>query len=685
METEQGPSLLEHLTEEDLATTKIIAGVPIYNYHFANPIGGMNPSALELAQAKTWIINFPDSYSDDDIHAFCSGLTGQSSCDYEGHPSEGGIDFAEFVGTEQELENAIKDHPNLTPKFVEPEMPVSTDPAEADEEENAALLEVAGNIPWGLDRIDDYDGTDGSYNLPAGSTQGLGAHVYVADTGVRVSHQDFGGRAVSAIESLTGGAPKECDKNPQDCAVDRHGHGTHCAGTVGGTQYGVAKKTNIYGVKVLSDRGSGGFGGIMKSLDWVMQKGKKPAVWSASLGGPGRSQSAETSFARALQNGVTVSVAAGNSRSDACNFNPAWAPSAITVGASYVTSGRDQRAGFSNFGKCVDIFAPGVGTLSASHRSDTGTATMSGTSMACPHVSGAAAVLLADNPGLSPKGLWTLMQYTAHPNKVSDPKGTPNLMLYTGGSTMPTQGPTTTAPPTTTTLPPTIPPMGSSCNFEQNLCGWQSVKQGTQFEWTRKSGRTSSGSTGPDRAKGGNYYMYIETSYPRQKGHRAILRACGVQMPAQMAFDYHMYGGTMGTLAIMQNGKTMWSKSGNQGNAWKKAVVDLTGTGCVDVVGTRGRSYTGDAAIDNLNIYHHQVTTQQPTQPPQTQPPTQPPYFSTQPPQTQPPPTQPPYFSTQPPTQPPHQKLEQKLNDLDKKVEEIIKLLKNLPTKSPTL
>jgi hypothetical protein len=222
--------------------------------------------------------------------------------------------------------------------------------------------------------------------------------------------------------------------------------------------------------------------------------------------------------------------------------------------------------------------------------------------------------------------------------------------------------------------------MGSYCDFEKNFCGWNVVQPGgsVKFKWTRKAGRTSSGGTGPDRAKGGSYYAYIETSYPRRNGDRAVLRACGVQMPAFMVFDYHMYGGTMGKLAIVQNGKEVWSKTGNQGNAWKNAVVDLKGTGCVDIVGIRGRSYTGDAAIDNLSIYAHQGT----TQPPQTQAPTQPPYFSTQPPQTQAP-TQPPYFSTQPPTQPPHQKLEQKLNDLDKKVDEIIKLLKNLPTQAP--
>jgi serine protease len=455
------PSLLELLTEADLATTKIIAGVPVYNYHFANPEGGMNPSAMELAQAKTWVINFPDSYTDGDIHEFCKDPPGNSKCDYEGHPDENGLDFAEFTGTESELELILQGHPSLNPQFIEPDMPVSAIPDEDYEEGGGSFLEDGANTPWGLDRIDDLAGTDGSYVLPTGSKQGQGAHVYVADTGVHVRHQDFEGRAQPSIESLGCGAPKECSATDYNCAADRHGHGTHCAGTVGGKIYGVAKRTALYGVKVLSDRGSGSFCGIMKSVDWVAQKGKKPAVWSASLGGPGRSMSAETAFAKALKAGVTISVAAGNSRSDACNFNPAFAPSAITVGATQMSGSADKRAGFSNFGKCVDIFAPGVGIRSASHRNNDGHATMSGTSMACPHVSGAAAVLLADNPGLDPKGLWTMMQYNAHGGKVQDPRGTPNLMLYTGGLVKPTLGPTTTPAPTTTTLPPTMPPMGS--------------------------------------------------------------------------------------------------------------------------------------------------------------------------------------------------------------------------------
>ena len=194
-------------------------------------------------------------------------------------------------------------------------------------------------------------------------------------------------------------------------------------------------------MKVLGDNGGGSQVGILKSIDWIAANGNKPAVWSASLGGPGRSHSYETAFRKARSKGVTISVAAGNDNSDACSFSPAHAPSAITVGS---TDQRDSRSGFSNFGKCVDIFAPGSSITSASARDDRGSATMSGTSMACPHVSGMLALLLGDNAGMTSSGAEAALKKMAHANLVRDAKrDSPNLLLYTGtGGGQPTTPPT---------------------------------------------------------------------------------------------------------------------------------------------------------------------------------------------------------------------------------------------------
>jgi len=621
----------------DLTTTKVFEGVPVFNYHFANA-GGMSPSALELSEQKDWIINFPSSVSDADLATFCSTAPGNSVCTV-GDPDGGGIAFADFKGTEQELKQVLKDNRALKPKFVEPDAPVSIVPEINEHEEGDSFLEVGDmNVgSWGLDRIDDKTATDGSYN-PTTKNQGAGAHVYVADTGVRTSHHDFEGRALPAIEALSSNV-KECNGD-KTCAYDRHGHGTHCAGTIGGKTYGVAKKTALYAVKVLGDNGGGSFAGIIKSVDWVASKGQKPAVWSASLGGKGVMHSIENTFASAMTKGVTISVAAGNSRDDACGYSPAFAASAITAGASQMSGKSDKRAGFSNYGKCVDIFAPGYNIRSASHKSDTQTATMSGTSMACPHVSGVAALLLGDNPGMSPKTMETKMKTMALPNLVSDAKGTPNLMLYTednGASptVAPTQAPTSAPTPAPTPAPtsaptrapapqpaPSPPPSGSKfCGFEMSAsgskyCGMWSDSKRDKFDWTRKSGGTSSGGTGPNKASEGNYYIYTETSYPRRQGEMAILEGTtGVLgSGAYLEFQYSMYGRSTGTLLVTAIAAgvdrpelTMSGQQTKSSAEWKTAKVDLSSYKGAAITlqfkGIRGSSYTGDIAIDAVTLY----------------------------------------------------------------------------------
>merc|ERR1719379_2338818 len=239
------------------------------------------------------------------------------------------------------------------------------------------------------------------------------------------SHVDFGSRAIPTIE-VVGNGVVECSADDPNCARDIQGHGTHCAGTIGGTQYGVAKAATIHAVKVLSDDGKGSFSWFVEALDWVVTKGQRPAVFSASLGGAGHISFVDAAIASATAAGVVVVVAAGNEDMDACDFSPANAGSAITVGA---TGWDDTRSWFSNHGSCLDIFAPGTSITSAGLSSDSASAT----SMACPHVAGAAALMLQKEPNLTPSEVSERLSLAATPDVVKDAKAdSPNRLLYTG-------------------------------------------------------------------------------------------------------------------------------------------------------------------------------------------------------------------------------------------------------------
>lgn len=371
---------------------KLIAGVPVLNYHTAYD-GVPMASLAEGVQGK-WIVVTKPTTSDDEIKQMCG-----DNCGFMGHPDEGGVPAFSLEATESDLEAMLTADGDKV-EFVEPDSTVSMGPVI--EEKDEVGIEAA---TWGLNRI----GADSK------SRDGRGTHIYVLDTGVRHTHTQFSGRAVPGID-VTSGRVVACSSSSSTCARDRQGHGTHCAGTAAGRTFGVATGARVYGAKVLGDDGYGQLSWSQAALDWIATRGSRPRVASMSLGGFGTSSSDRAAVDRAVAAGVSVVVAAGNENDNACRYSPAFVPSAITVGS---TTSRDARSGFSNYGSCVNIWAPGSNVLSASHLSDSRSVTFSGTSMACPHVSGAAALALQANPGLSSSSVLRRMYDVSESGKIS--------------------------------------------------------------------------------------------------------------------------------------------------------------------------------------------------------------------------------------------------------------------------
>ena len=354
----------------------------VFNEQGTTPSGDIESAAANLATEHHGSVNHVYTSA---LHGFSAELTEQAASEIAALPE---VDFVETVSEVSALNVTQTDTPN-----------------------------------WGIDRIDQPSlPLDDSYTYP--TSAGAGVTVYVMDTGIRDTHHEFGDRASSGLNFTDDG------QDSGDC----QGHGTHVAGSVGGAGYGVAKEAELVSLKVLGCSGTGTTDGIIAAIDHVTENATSPSVVNMSLGGAssGDDHAYEAAIQASIDSGVTYVVAAGNDNADACDYRPARFDDVITVGNS---DSSDQRfvqdaADGSNFGSCVDIFAPGTDILSASHTSDTEVRAGTGTSMAAPHVAGVAALYLSDNPNASHADLKTaVLDHAVSGALTNVGEDSPNLLL----------------------------------------------------------------------------------------------------------------------------------------------------------------------------------------------------------------------------------------------------------------
>lgn len=387
----------------------------------ANPVPA-HPFAQSKVVPGSYIIVFKNSVRDvaTETANTMNGAGGQVQHVYS-HAIKG------FAATLPETAlPAIRHNPNV--RYIEADQTVAL----------AQLSSPESPATWGLDRIDQVAlSPDNKYHF---DYTGQGINAFIIDTGIRATHTEFGTRVQPGQNFVGTRQGRTLIVDPTD-TNDCNGHGTHVAGTVGGTVYGVAKAVTLIPVRVLDCGGSGTWSGVIAGIDWVAKEtSKRPAVANMSLGG-GYSQSVNAAVAGAVTSGVTMVVAAGNSNADACSSSPASEPTAITVGA---TDGSDARAYYSNYGACVDIFAPGSGITSAWYTSNTAINTISGTSMASPHVAGVAALALQANVATSPSPVVvaSILSGNATADELSAiGAGSPNLLVYSLGTGIPPPAP----------------------------------------------------------------------------------------------------------------------------------------------------------------------------------------------------------------------------------------------------
>jgi subtilisin family serine protease len=424
----------------------------------ALPIFAGGPKEAKLIKNKNkiegqYIVVFQDRLSDDDVDTRADDIV-RNARGRKNHVYKNALKgFSAELSEKEALKIAARDDV----KYVEEDGLVSIDTTQSP-------------VTWGLDRIDQRSlPLSNSYTYTA---NGSGVKAYIIDTGINTAHSDFGGRAIDGYDAVDGALP----------AADCNGHGTHVSGTVGGNTYGVAKGVTLVAVRVLDCSGNGTDSGVVAGVNWVTSNhaAGQPAVANMSLGG-GISQALDDAVNGAINDGVTFAVAAGNGDAagnplDACNGSPSRVANAITVSA---TSSSDTKASWANYGTCVDLFAPGVSITSDWYSSTTATNTISGTSMATPHVTGVAAMYLSTNTSASPATVASaIINNSTTGVVVSGGTGSPNRLLYMGfiGG-----------------APPPPPPPGGQ------LFGNPGFESGNNGQWTTTSGVIDSSAGRPAR------------------------------------------------------------------------------------------------------------------------------------------------------------------------------------------